>query len=93
MGMILDYRNTCPPNMPHEAFDADGVSIWSETERVFWIDTKTGECRCYRFDANGTPVVDIGGDDVETITKHFKPPMRVVDCYGNEVTDGTLQAT
>lgn len=78
--MIINWHTQYLPDAPYDAFDADGVCL---EEPICMINTETGECHCIMRHANGTFVIE--DDTMQLETKYFKAPIRVINCYGQDV--------
>jgi hypothetical protein len=74
--MIYTVQNTSKIGKPVDyILDADGNQIDGQSVAC---DTETGEVTQHVLDQAGVPVVDPTGTAVMTVTRHFKPPLKVV---------------
>lgn len=63
-----------------DTFDGDGIAI---QERLFWIDTETGEAVVYPPGPRDLVVDDSGELQVRRYWRQFKPPIRIVPLEGS----------
>lgn len=61
---------------PCHVFDGDANSL--DNHQIVKIDTETGEATVNSLDANGNAYPNADESAVQTETRHFKPPIRVV---------------
>jgi len=77
----LDFSKGGWSDYPYDAFDADDVSICTDDFRVYWLDTDTGVAK-----GHFHPFTESQDRNLKGETRQFKPPIRVVDGHGREVT-------
>lgn len=64
-----------PPAEVRAIFDGDGAPI---RERLFWVDTETGEAVAYPDGPIESTVDDCGRSVLRREWRQFKPPIRII---------------